>query len=230
MARVLRIALLSMAALLATHVGAWAAERLISLGKVDQLMLGLVWIGTGRDEPCEVRQYEIETSIKFVLNTARIPFHGTEEVVKFMEREDQRTSQPLPEGLEERERELSRRIEESDRFWNMPKLMVTGDVLSTKSGCITHVEIIVAEEVEPTTLKYSGKQFGGRMWSDDRVPLWRAGFFGIAPPADLTRRISEGVEGALREFVNDRAADMRKAAEWPLLTFEERFKRVMEER
>ena len=87
-----------------------------------------------------------------------------------------------------------------------PSLWISGTTLSAQSSCVYDVKIEVSEDVNPTKLKYSGKPFSGS------VPIWHVHYIGIAPASDLTSEVSKLVEEALKEFVNDRAEDIRNAA------------------
>lgn len=196
MARGLRLALLAIAALCAMRVGAYADEFRIRLDKVDQLALGgiYIYVPDANNNVCKLDVDKIETSEKFILNSAQIPFRTREEVWKLSET-------PLPENLDEMLKETERREHE----WSFPLLTISGNVLPTKSGCIYSVEIEISEQVKRTTLKYSGKPF------DNYVRIWRYSGLGISPASGITDAVSSAIETGLKEFVNERAEDIRNA-------------------
>lgn len=174
---------ISAVALLVAHLG-WAQDH-ISLAKVDRVRLDGVVIGN--DGACKVDDDQIVTSIKFILNSAGIPFVEGWPVIN--------------EPLSDAERAKLRR--EVD----IPALLVSSDIGSMASGCLYSLDVVLVENVEPTKLAYIDTPFSGT------VRIWHVGSFGISQPSDLTAQLSKLVEQALKQFVNLRAADIKAAAQ-----------------
>jgi hypothetical protein len=174
-------------ALLVAHVGCAQDYPTphISLDKVDQVRL----TGATSSPRRPAKSTRITTSMKFILNTASIPF---------VEGFPDYTYDPTLTDEQQAKQ---------DRQHHIPALWVSGDAMSIRSGCIYHIGIRVEESVKPTTLVYSGKPFSGS------VELWSSSYYGIAPPSDLTSELSQRVEEALKQFVNLRADDIKAAAQ-----------------
>ena len=134
----------------------------IALDKVDRVRIEPIFLDSRKKDACAVHSDRIRTSIKFILNTAGIPFVDGFPEVKY--------DQTLTAEQQAKQ----------DREYRIPALWVVGDVMSINAGCIYHLDIKVEEDVNQTTLAYSGKSFSGS------VELWSSGFYGIAPPTDLT--------------------------------------------
>ena len=93
----------------------------------------------------------------------------------------------------------------ANRAWKIPNLALYGYEMYTDAGCFYDIEIKVTEQLEQGTLAYTGRAFSGY------VDIWVARYHGIVPPADITSRISELTEEALKQFAKERADDIKRA-------------------
>jgi hypothetical protein len=159
------------------------------LDKVDQVRIEAVMVGNRKKDACVVDRDRLNTSIKFLLNTAKIPF-----VEGFPEIE---TNQTLLSDEE---------LTNQQREWNIPALWVVGDVMSVGAGCVYNVEIKLEENVD-TMLLYSKTHYSGS------VELWHTGYYGISDPSRLTDELAQITDEAIKEFVNLRADDIKRWAQ-----------------
>jgi hypothetical protein len=155
------------------------------LDKVDQLRFFPASVVT--EKRCEVDSRRIDTSIKFILNTANIPF------IEGYAGEGYPATSPEEQA-------------KKDRAFQMPRLSLQGEVRATGAGCEYRLWTWLHETVRGKFL-YSGHSF------HESVELWTAARTGVSRPADLASQLSNAIEEMLKEFVNLRAEDVPRASQ-----------------